>query len=491
MNKTFLEKLRFHAKNTPSKIAMSFYLFGDLQTITYDQLVADVQKSLQSSSLGQPGELIFVVSSLTYKSIVAYLACLFNQSVPAFLPPLTQRQDANLFEIEMQALMARFSPNMLITTDSERRIHDQKNLRLMRHGGFMQFSSGTTSLKKGVLITESRLIAQLELLGSSLSITEEDKIASWLPLYHDMGLITSLFLPLYFGCSVAYLDSVEWSFRPDSILNVIEKERSTLSWMPDFAFRHIVNHHKKTGGEIRNLSSIRYIINCSEPCRKATFVDFFNIFRAHSLKEECLQACYAMAETVFAVTQSQFMGGFEIIESIDGVISSGTSLSGFDIKIVSKAADEFGEVHIKSNLLFDGYFNQDIEVISRDGWYNTGDLGKIQNDNLFIVGRTDDILIVNGKKIIAHQIEDYIGLQTGFKPGRVFCTLNEDNLALIIYFEGEYERDIDKASIQRWVASSSGVSIDRLINLPYGTIIKSSSGKIARKKTLNKLSDFK
>lgn len=90
-----------------------------------------------------------------------------------------------------------------------------------------------------MLITEDKLLAQLQALGQALEITPQDKIVSWLPLYHDMGLITSLFLPLYFGCSVAFLDAVEWSFKPDVLFKTIAEEQGTLCWQPDFAFQHL------------------------------------------------------------------------------------------------------------------------------------------------------------------------------------------------------------------------------------------------------------
>jgi hypothetical protein len=94
---------------------------------------------------------------------------------------------------------------------------------------------------------------------------------------------------------------------------------------------------------------------------------------------------------------------------------------------------------------------------------------------------------VNGKKIIAHQIEQHIGAQPGFKPGRIFCTVNADHSALVVYFEGDNSGTTTYPAVRKWVSTSSGVSLDRLVELPLGTLVKSSSGKIARKKTLAKL----
>ncbi len=482
--------LQSHGQCTPEKIAFSFYVSDELLTVSYSQLNADIEECLATGRYGQPGELVFIASSINYRSIVAYLSCLFNNAVPAFLSPLTPRQDKRIYESEMQVLLHRFQPNMLVDAEGERRLHDRENQACQAHTGFLQFSSGTTSLKKGVLITQTKLMAQLESLSSALAITSNDKIASWLPLYHDMGLITSLFLPLYYGCSVAYLDPVEWSYRPDSLFKVIEQEQATLCWQPDFAFRHLCRFYEKANNaEPRNLSSLRYLINCSEPCRKSTFVGFMDAFRTFFLREGVLQTCYAMAETVFAISQSQFKD-LSSIEASGDFLPSGWPIEGGDIKVVDISAEGFGEIHVKCGFLFDGYFNQDTTALLPDGWYNTGDFGLIKDGLLYVMGRLDDTLIVNGKKIIAHQIEEYVGLLPGFKPGRVFCALNEDGSALTVYFEGEGVSDAEHTALRKWLACSSAVSLDRLVNLPYGTLVKSSSGKIARKKTLFKLNEL-
>lgn len=485
MNLDFHALLKSHARRTPSKVVFSFYVADELQTVTYAQFDADIDACLEKGAYGC-ADLVFIVSSISYDSIVAYLSCFFMHAVPAFLPPLTLRQDKHIHETEMQALLQRFTPNAIIDAQGTHRIHDRENPVCRAHNGFLQFSSGTTSLKKGVLITEEKLISQLESLGAALTICADDKIASWLPLYHDMGLITSLFLPLYYGCSVAYLDPVEWSFRPDSLFKVIEREQATLCWQPDFAFRHLANFYKKSAdAQPRDLSSLRRIINCSEPCRVSTFLDFLDTFGSFSLREDSLQTCYAMAETVFAISQSQFK---KVPDAADtDFLPSGLPIDGCEIRIVNVSDEGYGEIHVKSEFLFGGYFNQETKTISPEGWYNTGDLGLLRNGQLYVAGRTDDTLIVNGKKIIAHQIEDYVGSQPGFKPGRVFCTLNRDGTALALYFEGEELSAGVRGALRKWAATASGVSLDSLTALPEGTLIKSSSGKIARRKTLDKL----
>jgi len=306
-----------------------------------------------------------------------------------------------------------------------------------------------------------------------------------------MGLITSFFLPLYCGCEVVYLDPVEWSFRPDSLFRIIEKEQATLCWQPDFAFRHLCKFYTTKEDAIQyDLSSLRGLISCSEPCRKATFDEFWTVFRSFQLPESCLQTCYAMAETVFAISQSRFFSISELNVK-EGFLSSGYPISGSEVKIACVGDGEYGEIMVKSEYLFGGYFLQQTDRISPEKWYRTGDLGLIEDGLLYVLGRIDDVLIIHGKKILAHQIEEFVGTRPGVKAGRVFCTMNSSESALTIYYEGDEIEVSIKSEIRRWISSSSGVSLDGLNRLDHGTLIKSSSGKIARKKTLAKLQAVK
>lgn len=490
MRKNFHSILATHAQRTPEKTAWSFATAREQHRVTYAQLLSDIEAYMRSPQCPAPSELVFISCAIDYKSMVLYLASVFNRAVPAFLSPLTARQDPNIHAQEMQALRERFNPNVVVDASGEQRIHASKNPICQAHSGFLQFSSGTTSLKKGVLITEDKLLAQLQALGQALEITPQDKIVSWLPLYHDMGLITSLFLPLYFGCSVAFLDAVEWSFKPDVLFKTIAEEQGTLCWQPDFAFQHLCKFYAQNDSAKRfDLSSVRQFISCSEPCKTSTFRAFFASFEAFGLRPDSLQTCYAMAETVFAISQSKFTG-LRLESSHADLLPSGAVIEGCEIRIVPIDDEALGEIHVRSDYLFDGYFAQPSPALGADGWYNTGDLGAIEDGQLFVAGRSDDVLIVNGKKIIAHQIETYVGQQPGFKSGRVFCTLNIGGTALTVFHEGDGVLATTLKELKKWVATSSGVTLDEVVNLPPGTLVKSSSGKIARKKTLAKLSQL-
>lgn len=352
--------------------------------------------------------------------------------------------------------------------------------------GFLQFSSGTTQLKKGVFIGFTKLFSQLDALGQAIGISKTDRIASWLPLYHDMGLISGFFLPLYFGIRVDYLHPITWSYKPNLLLEIIQQEQSTLCWQPNFAFSHILNYYSKSGQPVPDMSSLRLMINCSEVCKYSSFFNFESFFIPHGLGSGVLQCCYAMAENVFAVTQTSFTGSVPEMPVYQDTLSSGSVLEGNLIRVVN-TDDGAGEIQISSKTMFEAYILDDSAKFTDDGWYRTGDLGVIIENHLFVVGRIDDVVIINGRKIQAHYIEALVSEHPNVKSGRVLVTGNSVNSGLCVFYEGEGLTTQDQRTISIQVHSSSSVSIDRFVHLPPATLVKSTSGKISRKKSLIKL----
>ncbi len=471
----YFDALRRIAAGSPDKQAFAFHQDDDVTAVTYGQLWRDIGRAAVAPDAARSGELEIIAARTGYDSILAWLAALRNDAHPAYLAPLTPRQDPQVHQAELALLSERFRP------DGAGPIGDGP--------GFVQFSSGTTGLRKGVFIPERQLLAQLDALGTALGIEAGDRIACWLPLYHDMGLVTALLMPLYFGASVSFLDPVAWSFRPESLPALIARDQATLCWQPDFAFRHIVNRYAR-GDALPDagLESLRLLINCSEPCRTRTFVEFWQAFRHRGLREDALQVSYAMAENVFAVTQSRFDG--ERCWTRDPeFLSSGYPVPGCTVRIDGDVgAGRPGGIEVRSEFLFTGYLRHP-EPRERlvDGWFQTGDLGLIRDGELYVVGRQDDTLIVNGRKILAHQIEDHVGLVPGVRPGRVLCVAPGDASAIDILYEGDDLPPSAQRQVRTWCGTAAGVSVNQIRRLEPGTIVKSSSGKLARAKSIEKL----
>ncbi|MBL8200615.1 MAG: AMP-binding protein [Chromatiales bacterium] len=486
----YFDALRRSATGLPDKEALAFHQDDTVTSVSWGQLWQDVERAALAPDASRPGDLEFIASRTGYASILAYLAALRNDAHPAYLAPLTPRQDSQIYHAELALLIERFRPNRVIaeTVAGTRRHGDP--FPAGHEPGFVQFSSGTTGLRKGVLISERQLLAQLAALGETLGIGPDDRIACWLPLYHDMGLVTSLLMPLYFGASVSFLDPVAWSFRPESLPALIARDRATLCWQPDFAFRHIANRYARSDGlPDARLDSLRLLVNCSEPCRTRTFVEFWRAFRHRGLREDALQVSYAMAENVFAVTQTRFDGERSWTRHPE-FLSSGTPVPGCAVRIAGAASGEGpGEIEVQSDFLFDGYLGRPTDPDRlAGGCFRTGDLGVLRDGELYVVGRQDDTLIVNGRKILAHQIEDHFGLLPGVRPGRVLCVAPGDGSAIDILYEGDELAPPVQRQVRTWCGTAAGVSVNQIRRLEPGTIVKSSSGKLARAKSIEKLS---
>jgi acyl-CoA synthetase (AMP-forming)/AMP-acid ligase II len=449
----------------------------------------------------------------------SFVGCMMAGLVPSFLPPLTHKQDPSVFRRSMAALFARITPAAVVTSDASRQnipdgdwpilvtddIADIEPVdhRVMLPGGetaFLQHSSGTTGLKKGVMLSHAAVIDQITRYADATAIAPGDVIASWLPLYHDMGLITGFLLPLLLGNVVVSLDALEWVARPTMLLDAMQRYRAAFVWLPNFAFHHLL---RAAGGQPRwDLSTVKAIINCSEPCRTDTFDRFADCFTTMGIDRSKLSVCYALAENVFAVTRTplgQVARGGKT-DATRGFLSSGQPIAGAEIEIRDPAGERvpagvLGEIHIRSTTLFDGYFRdpERTQERLRDGWFGTRDLGCVEDGELFIPGRVDDLLIVNGRNLFAHEIESVLSGVTGIVPGRVLaCTEHDPALGasrLLIHCEIDMDQSDAESldgEIRKIVLAETGIFPAAVRFLPRGFLVKSSSGKLARAESIAK-----
>lgn len=472
----FSDILRSHFKNQPKREAI-VVIANDGTTVsrTYEEVWNDMKLSTEKFSKGQ---FKIIEGKMEYNNIINYLSCINAGGVPAFFTPLTSRQDPELYRIEKSILTARYDK----INKQDLKINNS-NAEI---DGFIQFTSGTTGIKKGVYIPLSKLLNQLKILGSALDIEKNDIVVSWLPLYHDMGLISSLFLPLYFGIKVVYLDPVNWSYRPLILHEIIEREKATLCWQPNFAFRHITAHHKKRPSKSK-LSTLRKMISCSEPCRHIAFAEYLDSFSGNGLAPDALQTSYALAENVFAVTLSSFQGPQDWKVN-NGYLSSGKIIPG-NMLFLKETINNESEILISGDCVVNGYIGLTSEKFLNDTrvpTFKTGDIGTIIDDEIYVFARTDDILNINGRKIYAHELEEFVGNFDNVKSGRVLVTNIESSASLAVYYEGYLSaEDIQKIKI--WTSSMLLVSISNFYELESGFLVKTSSGKISRKKCLEKI----
>ncbi len=375
----------------------------------------------------------------------------------------------------------------------------------------LQHSSGTTGMQKAVMLSHRAVLDHVARYGDAIGLNEGDCIASWLPLYHDMGLIAAFHLPLAAGVPTLQIDPFEWISMPSLLLQAISEHKATLCWMPNFAYNFTADRVPEEDLEGVALDSVRLFVNCSEPVRAASHRRFLERFAPYGLRPQALGASYAMAETTFAVTQTSPGEPAPVVE-VDraslaaGVcrppsggpsrecVSSGRPIAGCSVRVVDDQGrdlpdDTVGELWIQSVSLFDGYRNdadKTAKVLS-GGWYRSGDYGFRRAEQVYVVGRKKDLLIVAGKNLYPEDIEDAVGAVAGAIPGRVVAFGREDEARgteeVCVVVETPATGDEDRAALRAAVVRAAmviDVTIGRVYLAPPRWLIKSSSGKMSR-----------
>jgi len=386
----------------------------------------------------------------------------------------------------------------------------------------LQHSSGTTGLQKPVLLSQRAIIEHVKYYSEAIKLTQEDKIASWLPLYHDMGLIAAYHLPLAYGITSVQIDPFEWVLAPSLLTEVIGKEKATLTWLPNFAYNFMAERIEDDELEGIRLDTLRMAINCSEPVRNESHVRFYERFKDFGIRKTALTACYAMAETTYGVTQTppdeepklmivdrDELAAGRVSPAIEGkasrvCVSSGMAIEGCSVRIVDSERKEVapgmvGEIAISSVSMFDGYRNypeKTAEVLI-DGWYYSGDYGFMVEDELFVIGRKKDIIIVAGKNIYPEDVEDAVGKVPDVLPGRVIAfgydntDLGTEEVSVVAEtgIEDEHgKKDLTKRIKEAGLAID--VSITHVFLVPPRWLIKSSAGKPSRSANKQRISEM-
>lgn len=381
---------------------------------------------------------------------------------------------------------------------------------------FLQFSGGTTGAQKCVVINARILTEQLTRLGKALSFSKEDGVVSWLPLYHDMGLIACFWLPLWQQAASLQFAASDWLLKPDLLLECLERHRATFSWLPNFAFSYMAMQRSRMRG-VRSLSHVRSLINCSEPVRLDSISRFVNAFAEWGISAASVQASYAMAENVFAVTQTPVGSDWKIhsrssfassaVEraqatfTVNGdYVSSGSPLEGMQVRIRDQANRPCpegtpGNIELSTRSLFRGYWGEDGYVASsftEDGWYATGDYGFLSSGELFVVGRMKDIIIVGGQNVFPEDVEGVVNSLPGVYPGRAVAfgltdeQLGTETIAVVAELKGEYSRraaeELERRILQS-VLAAIGIAPRHVRVHPERWIVKSTAGKISRIET--------
>ena len=382
----------------------------------------------------------------------------------------------------------------------------------------IQYTSGSTGAPKGVLLSHANLLANIRAGGEAIAMSPEDVTVSWLPLYHDMGLIGSWLASLYFGIPIVILSPLAFLSRPARWLQAIHAHRATLSPAPNFAFDLCAR--KVTDAEIEDLDlgSWRLAFNGSEPVSPETIERFARRFAPYGFRPQAMCPVYGLAESSVALTVSPLGRGpwvdrvaraaFERLREARSAapnddnplrfVSCGRSLPGHEVRIVDAAGHPVDErveggIEFRGPSVTSGYFRNPAatRAVLRSGWMDSGDLGYWASGELFITGRQKDIIIKAGRNLYPHEVEEVVGDIPGIRKGCVAAFGMADPEAgterLIVIAESreklpEKVERLRSAVVGRMV-TAIGLPPDAVVIARPGAVLKTSSGKVRRSAT--------
>ena len=391
----------------------------------------------------------------------------------------------------------------------------------------LQYTSGSTGDPKGVMLTHANLLANMRAIGTAVEMGPDDVGISWLPLYHDMGLIGAWLTLLHFGTPLAVMSPLAFLTRPERWLQAFHKHRGTIAAAPNFAYELCVRKIADKDIAGIDLSSWRAALNGAEPVNPDTLERFAERFAKYGFRREAQLPVYGLAEAALAVTvpplnrgplvdrveRDRFTAQGRAVPAASGdemaisFVSSGKSLPGHEVRIVDDRGEEVAErregfLWFRGPSATAGYFRnaKATESLLPRGpasgeeefaWVNSGDRAYQADGEFYVTGRVKDIIIKGGRNLYPHEVEELAARAEGIRKGCIVAFGLTDEAAgtekMIVVAETR-ERDAQKlasiaSAVTDLVSRGLGLPPDRVELIPPGSIPKTSSGKLRREET--------
>ena len=548
---SLIDILRWRAENQPGKLSYRFLKDGehDEVSITYeelDQRARSIGAMLQGYAKAGDRALLLFPAGLDF--IAAYFGCLYAKviAIPAY-PPHPARLEKTLSVIHnivddaqpsvaltnssiynaivyRNELMTWFNDMKLLVTDSQELkgwVEKWQQPRIAKNDiAFLQYSSGSTSSPKGVMVTHDNLLHNLDIIEKSTGVTEKSQSVFWLPPYHDMGLIGGILQGVYTGYPATLMSHMMFLQRPIRWLQAISRFQATTSGAPNFAYDLCVRRIRADQREQLDLSGWELAFNGAEPVDHKTLDQFADYFASCGFRRKAFFPCYGLAEATLMVVgsstqhspiiQNLVKSGLEqnkaifspkMAENTQSLVSCGRTLGAQTIKIVNAETlieclpDEIGEIWVSGPSVTSGYWRNPLATAAvfdvylpdcEDGpFLRTGDLGFLHDGELYITGRLKDVIIIDGKNHYPHDIERTVEISHhAILPGgcAVFSIKNSGSERVVVVAEIQHNLianlgEIPKA-IRAFVSKYHDLSVYDIKLGRAGSIPRTTSGKI-------------
>jgi acyl-CoA synthetase (AMP-forming)/AMP-acid ligase II/alkylation response protein AidB-like acyl-CoA dehydrogenase/acyl carrier protein len=517
---SFIALLNDRALNFPNK-EIFYYLDDGINVgskLTYSELLKQSRKvsSLIKQNKKNNSEKVLLLLPQDLNFIVAFLGTIYCGCIPVTAyPPKNNRNLGRIITIIKDStssiilttskikeeilsdasLKDLLKTKAIVTLDTDLESAAVDMSPAYTETMFIQYTSGSTGHPKGVVLTHENVLANLEMIKLGMKLDDKSSFYSWLPFFHDMGLIGCILTPIYVNCP-SYLTSPSVFIRnPKTWLQGISKFKNTISGAPNFAF----DHTYKKFNEIENidLSSLKVLFNGAEPVRKKTVTKFIEKFSKYGLNKRAIFPCYGMAEATLYVSGAHFNEETTSPEKLE-IVNSGYCAEGMDILVCEAGSNTVlaegkeGEILIGGENVTKGYLGDKDKdrfvAIEGKNYFRTGDLGFLLNSEFYITGRIKDLIIVNGVNYYPDDIEKE--LTDSFQElsiGSCAAIGLQGNASEKLIIVAEIERTFLKSDmvalcskINSLIFQNFEIKADQIIFLKPGGIAKTSSGKLQR-----------
>jgi len=539
---TLTEALEWHAARTPDRTHVLLYEDGEhAARISYADLLQAARRvasGLVARGL-QPQQAVALMLPTGRDYLAAFFGALLAGGIPVpIYPParLAQIEDhlrrhARLLDNAQAAFivtvpqakrvaaqLAAHVPSLAeIVTPQDIDVEAMPLLHRARPGdiAFLQYTSGSTGDPKGVVLTHANLLANLRAMGPSFRVTSEDVFVSWLPLYHDMGLIGAWFGSLYFAMPLVLMSPLAFLARPARWLQTISRHRGTITAAPNFAYELCAKKLDEADLAGLDLSSLRLALNGAEPVSPATLEAFIERFVPCRLQPEAITPVYGLAESSVGlafpplgrgpridsirrealVREGRALPAEEGGANVMRVPACGRALPGHAIRIVDASDDELPDRHV-GRLQFRGpsatrgyYRNPEATArLIRDGWLDSGDYAYMVEGEIYLTGRVKDLIIRGGRNLYPYELEEAVGAIPGIRKGcvAVFASTDPANATerLVVMAETRERNEAAREALRRKINEAAldviGMPADEIVLAPPHGVLKTSSGKIRR-----------
>lgn len=543
---TLVEVLEYHVRHQPDRVHIVLQDDDDsTMPITYGALhraAMVVAQTLRERGVG-PGRSVAIMLPTGLGYFASFMGTLLAGAVPVPLYPPVRLDRIREYILRCAKILDNAQAQVLITFDRAARVADiaRDRVETIEHvlsidqllprdasydgtttrasvtpsgTALIQYTSGSTGDPKGVELTQANVMANIRASREGCELSAEDVVISWLPLYHDMGLIGGWLMCFYYGVPTVLMSPMAFLTRPERWLLALTEYEATCSVAPNFAFDLCV---KRIGEEViqhLDLSRVRSILNGSEPIVPSTIDRFVERFGPAGLRREAIFCAYGLAENMVAVTFPPVMraprierierAAFETegravpTEQPDHLefVGVGSAVPRHEVRVVDEQDSPIperqqGTIQFRGPSSFKGYFRRPeatVEVQRAGGWVDTGDLGYLAEGELFITGRAKDLIIKAGRNYYPHEIEAAAAAVEGIRQGCVAALAVRDDVAgteqIVVIAETREQdplaREMLEGRVIETITTRVGVPPDRVVLAIPGAVPKTSSGKIRR-----------